>query len=270
MSGSERLIGLPTGLGGIIFLQAHLSAVKDRYTRLRLGFAPDTLRCRPLEYLPFLVEFARTIFVGEPYEVEPDLRCPLTTPADMINEFGIEPRRPRLASELCRGLDPGYPRPYLVLHTKARLLHHNEYVAVREALFEELTKLSGRYAIVALGERVVERNAEYQELGENSVYSIYEDAKSRLQLVDATFPAIGVTPPDLSRLRQDCLVMREAKASIHLGLGGGLCLAAAVGNVLCLRSHYPFYFDRVFTKGRYPGSLVTEDWSEFREALREL
>lgn len=264
----EKLVGLPTGLGGITYLQAHVEAVKARFERVRIGFAPETLKCRPPEYLPVLARFAELVFKGSPYSVEPELRCPLTTPVDIINEFGITPRRPRLAKELCKGQSLGLKRPYLALHTKSRLLPRDEYKALCKEFFALLRETCRRYRLVLIGEREVEYNTEYRELGENSVYSWYDDAIRELPVIDKTFPRLGVSPPQLGRLREDCLIMHEARSSVHLGLGGGLCLGTAVGEMLCYRSPMPFWIDGIFTPGRYPKTVVTTSWSEFRDSLR--
>ena len=91
------MVGLPTGIGGIVQLRAHTEALRKRVERIRVGFSRDTLHCRPPEYMPFLKKFARLVYGEIPYEFDEELSPPLSSPADMISEHGVEPCRPRLA-----------------------------------------------------------------------------------------------------------------------------------------------------------------------------
>jgi hypothetical protein len=269
--GRALQIALPIGMGDLLFARGQLDTVAGNYPELQVGFATKLLGLRSADYRSFATAFARLLFSEAPYHLGPALDDPVSTPLRLLKQYGAEPTCPRLAPLLCLGHPPRLGRPYLVLHTKVRALDRTLYLAVRDEFLDLLVRLSQRYTLVLLGERELEPHADYQRLGSDFIYSIYRDLVTRLPLQDRTFAGFGSPPDRLAQLQHDCCVMRDAALSIHMGMGGAFCLAAAVGRVLSYRDGTPFFFvDRAFGEEQQPNGLVTRHWPRFRAGLEAL
>lgn len=263
-------VGLPAGLGGIIYLRASLDAVAVRYDEIRIGLCSETLALRSDGYGSFLLGLARLLFSQPPYVVDAVGRYGLTTGESICRQHGVKLKRPRIDECLCQGKPIAALGSYVVLHTKVRLLRLSEYHRIKDELFDLLRGVGRNYQLVLLGEREVEYNREYKGFGKDHVYSVYHDLVGALPVADRTFPRLGITPPDLARLRQDCLTMRDSRASVHLGRGGAWCLALALTDVLCYHGEQRFALQELLRDEARPGTTVTNEWPKFRKSLVEL
>jgi len=264
-------IGLPLGIGGILYLKAHLDQVKDEFEEIEIGFGRGLIPMRSEEHEAFWLELARLLFQETPYTVKPEFRCGMTTARHIIQGHGAKPCRPRLAGILCDGVPYWGKHPYVVVHTKVRGLLRDEYKSKREEWLAAVAELSRYYEVVILGEREVEETREYCDLGPGSVYCIYEDLRgATFRSVDLTFPAFGLCAPDLHKLRQDCVLIRDSTASVHMGLGGPWCIATSVGDVVSYHGSREFYLQRIFAGDPFERTVVTGDWDRFLEALEQL
>jgi hypothetical protein len=126
------------------------------------------------------------------------------------------------------------------------------------------------YKLVVLGEKVVEMNPEYQHYTDRYIYSIYQDIMSHVgadRIVDLTFPALGITSPNLTQFLQDCLILNQAKFVITLGVGGNFCMATAVANTIGYRLDNDEIADLIF-KNELPNAFVTKEFDRFINRIK--
>lgn len=257
------------GIGDLCLIKAQLDAQKHHYERIRISPSWGLLRYRSEQYRTFVDQFFRLLFDGQhPYVIDYAANLPQHD-VHTLRACDFPAQHPRLASLLCAGKSPPLPRPYLVLQTKVRDFSQERWHASKGPILEALRGLGDRYDLVLLGERIVEPNEEYAYHGEQLIYSIYPDLQ-QLPVLDRTFERLGVTPPDLQKLRQDCEVMRSAKCCVTIGLGGALCLALSVGRVLGLRGDVHPTLDILYRDATQPGVVLTHDTGMFLQRLRQL
>jgi hypothetical protein len=128
--------------------------------------------------------------------------------------------------------------------------------------------------VVILGERKVEMRKEYEEnhyFGKEPLpFGIYHDLISNIPrecIIDYTVPALGETVSDLSKVQQDCLIMKEAKFVVTLGIGGNTTLSTSVANMaIGYRADNVPLANRIFEK-EYSNAVVTKDWNKFIQTL---
>jgi len=241
--------------------------VAHRYERIRIGFATETLRLRAPEAQQFSMDLARLIFHRPRFTIDPTVGSPCASPRYLYDVLGAVPTCPELSTELCAGesLNIG---PYIVLHTKSRMLHRNLLSVIRKRAFDLLRRLAGHYRLVLIGEQQLADNPDWKSLG---VYSLYEEFVAELPVLDLTVTRLEGVDDRMRQLRQDCLIMRDAVASIHLGMGGAACLSMAVGRSLSFRDATPhFYCDEAFGEREHDRVLCTRNWKRFQEALIRL
>lgn len=269
---STLVINVPIGLGDLIYLKAMLDTVKHRYQKIKIKFHRDIIKFYAFDpgYHKFLDEIGALFFSEAPYELTSEDGIPFYGMVSICNDNKIPPVKPNLVHLLCKGTPLNIGQEYLVLNTKIRYLARDQLDLRVMEFWSMMQRLAQRYKIVIVGERVVEFNHGYLEMGPNAVYSIYDSIKEHIpsdRIVDCTIPALGKTSPSLSQIQQDCLIMSGAKAVITLGVGGGFCMATAVANVIGFRLDSDPIADVVFNR-HYPNAIVTKDWAYFLEMLR--
>ena len=110
----------------------------------------------------------------------------------------------------------------------------------------------------------------------NDIYGIYEQIISNIsndRIVDLTVPALGIIVPNLEQIQQDCLIMKEAKCVITLGIGGNLLLSLSVANTIGFRNESSGVFTTVvdkITNPLFPTAFLTKDWKLFLQRLESL
>lgn len=264
-------IGLALGLGDLVLGRAQLDPVVAHCREVRVGFAREILHFRSARYRDFATRFARLIFDCPPYVVVPGLQATHCTDECMYIHFGARPQWPRLANVLCAGPALHTERPYVVLNTKVRFMPRKVFDARWPELLRALQSLAQRYQLVLLGEQEMEPSREYREHGPGRIYSIYSELSRSLELTDLT---IGTFSPDhemrLAQLRQDCTYIRDAVASVHIGIGGGFVFSAAVGKPLCVSGHEPIFVDAFLRQQAPHGCLYTTNWDELLGRLAEI
>jgi hypothetical protein len=279
-------LSLPTSLGEIINIKHHLDLVKHQYDSIRLNFntalwkgalhteAPDWPQ-KEIAWKKYLNDIGALFFSKKPYSFSVGITGPdFNQNWDLKKTFNILPQKPELGYLLCRGASLNLGEEYIVITTKIREMNRNIFFPLSIKLWNVLNKLSQKYKIVVLGEREVEMRREYQipEL-RNAIFGIYEQIISNVpndRIVDLTVPALGENVTSLEKIQQDCLIMKEAKFVITLGIGGNFCMATSVSNmVVGFRKDSLPFTDAIFNNREYPNAIVTKDWNYFIQTLEK-
>lgn len=271
---------IPLALGDLINLKAYFDDVKNQYEIISLTFhkelyvsgvnsgKPDWPQ-KKLLWDKYLFDIGNLFFSEHPYRLNQG-DYGFRDTMSLIRDFRLRPRKPELGHLLCKGQSLNLGEEYIVITTKIRELSKGIFFPLSIQLWTILRQLSKRYKIVVLGERVVEMRREYG-VYPNAVFGIYEQVISNLpsdRIVDLTVPALGETVTDLTKIQQDCLIMKEAKFVITLGIGGNFVMATAVSNmVVGFRGDNHSLADQVFTQ-EYPNAIITKDWNHFINVLK--
>ena len=257
------------GLGDIIYMKAQFDAVKHNYSVIELTFNKHWAGVHDKDYPQFLKELGQLLFSEPPYVIS-DENHPHLSLVDIHNNYHIPVVKPELAHILCKGNPLNLGCEYIVLSTKLRYFHRDEFNKISSQFFNILNQLGNKYKIVILGEKVVEMNAEYEYWGSNVIYSIYNEIINQIpaeKVLDLTIPVLGITTPKLSQIQQDCLIMNQAKFAITLGVGGNFCMATAVANAVGYRTDNDASTDVIYYKD-YPNAIITKDWNKFLQTLQ--
>ena len=259
---------IPIGIGDLIYIKGMFEPIKHEFSSINFRFHKELITAyhKDVAHFQFLEEFGKLLFGEAPYIVD-DSPSSFLRLEQMMN-LGITPHKPELASLLCVGT-PLEIGPYIVINTKVREMPQSHLREQIRDFWTLLNKLSEKYKIVILGEKVIEMNPEYEVYTSDNIYSLYPHIYNNVdkdKLVDLTVPALGITAPNLKHIQQDCLIMNQAQLVINFGIGGGFCLATAVANTIGYRYDNDPVADVVFSK-TYPNAVITKNWSNFLQTL---
>jgi hypothetical protein len=276
-------IGIPTSLGEIINIKWHLDLVKDQYDLIKINYArslwdsclhtnaPDWNHKKAL-WNKYLADISTLFFSNHPYQINDAGNAPFFDAPHLVEKIGQHPQKVELGHLLCKG--NSLNQPYIVITTKVRHLQKSVLEPKIGQLWEVLNQLSSKYKIVILGEREVEMRKEYQHPHlKDEIFGIYNDIMANIanNKLDLTVPALGETVSDFSQVQQDCLIMKEAKCTITLGVGGNFCLATSVANMaIGFRADNIEFTDAIYNGRTYHNATVTKDWDYFINAIRSL
>lgn len=269
---SELAVTIPIGIGDIIYVKAMLDAVKHRYDTIKIKFHREIVRSYNFDpnYNSFLDDIGALFFSESPYVLTDEPGIPFYGVVSICTDNQITPLKPSFKNLLCKGSPLQLDGEYIVMVTKSRDLPKEDLDARVMEMWQVLQEVSKKYKVVILGEREVQMHQGYVDMGPNNVYSIYSSIIDHIpndRLLDLSLPALGINSPSLTQIRQDCLTMSGAKFVLTLGIGGGFCLATAVGNTIGYRWDNDPIADVVFSK-QYEDAMVTKEWSKFISTLK--
>jgi hypothetical protein len=213
---------LHVGIGDLVCSKCLLMSLKNTSVKLELN--QDCFAFRGPNYDIFAMELAKSIFVEPMFSLNERYSGRPRRGWFGLWKEGMRGVPMSLAQSLGNGNSLGKEK-YVCLNTKVRGFSINRFLQIKDRFSSVLTDLSKKIKIVLLGERVVERNKEYQQTTE--VYSIYP-MLPKINFIDLTIPALGITAPTIGRLMQDCKYMSESMATINIGLGGNVPLSTSV------------------------------------------
>jgi hypothetical protein len=272
--------GIPTSLGEIINFKHHLDIVKPQYDRISLSFHKvlwkDCLHTEAADWKQkealwdkYLSDIGKLFFSDAPYVLEASSPRFYGSIEQLTARLNIAPQIPRLAYLLAKGQSLNLGSEYIVITTKLREFQRSYFDAIAPQFWNAMRSISKKYKVVILGERKVEMRKEYNP---NYVSGIYDDIIKNLPsdvIVDLTVPALGETVSDLSKIQQDCLIMKEAKFVVNFGVGGNFCLATSTANMaIVYRTDNIQFTDQIFLHKEYPNAIVTKDPNRFLQALK--
>jgi hypothetical protein len=222
------------------------------------------------KYWQFLHELGTLFFSKPPFVYyQGEQSFPFRDAEGLIADFGIVPEKPNYKYLLCKGTSLNLGEEYIVITTKIRYFDRNTFYRLAPKIWNTLTALSKRYKIVILGERVVEMCPDYLAHGANQIYGIYDQIIANLpadRILDLTISALGISAPTLAQIQQDCLIMKEAKFTMTLGIGGNFCMAMACANLIGYRIDNVKITDDIFSR-RYNDAVVVKDFDVFIQTM---
>jgi len=273
--------GLPTSLGEIINFKHHLDAIKHNYDKIIISFHTELWKTglhtnasdwhvKKALWDKYIKDIGQLFFSQPPYELRPVS----TKFGGDINQFiatmNIRPQKSEVGHLLCKGT-PLNIGEYIVITTKTREFHRHQFDHIAPQFWSIIKEISKKYKVVILGEKMVEMRKEYMGLNPRP-FGIYNDIVNNLPqecIVDLSVPALGETVSDLSKIQQDCLIMKEAKFTISFGCGGNHCLSAAVSDMaIGYRTDNFSYNDTIFNHREYPNAIITKNPEHFLQTLR--
>lgn len=273
--------GIPTSLGEIINIKFHLDMIKHQYDRITLSFHKDLWKNalhtesedwpeKEKGWHKLLDDLGKLFFSEHPYVLLPNSTDFAGDMGVLSRKFKLFPRKAEMGHYLCKGTSLNLGEEYIVITTKCRQMNRRDFLPRTIKLWNILSRLSKKYKIVILGERLVEMRKEYGAYNDG-VFGIYEELITNLpkdRIVDLTVPALGETVSSLEHIQQDCLIMKEAKLVITLGVGGNFCLATSVATMAVgYRMDNLEFTDRIFGRQEYPNAIITKDWNYFIQVL---
>ena len=88
------------------------------------------------------------------------------------------------------------------------------------------------------------------------------------RILDLSVPALGETVADLKDIRQDCLIMRDAKFVLSIGCGGNTCMSTSTANMSIGFTGDNLEFANILYNNRaYQNCIMTKDWNLFIRTL---
>jgi hypothetical protein len=266
---------VPVGIGDFIILRTILDKVRHKYDHIFIK------SCRMLlslefqnEHNKFIDQITSCLFSEAPYQVTDILDCPYQDLPSICSNYGLNPEKPRLADELCYGEPLDISDEYIVMHTKTRYMRRSTLNDLGRDLWNVLQDLTKRYKLVVMGERSVEPRLEYTVHNnmsrEEVVFSTYDKIMANVpneRIIDLSVPALGITCPNFDKMRQDCLIMKQAKFVITLGVGGGFTLATAVAEKVIGYRQDSDHLANFIYNNEYPDAIITKNWQRFVEVL---
>ena len=266
------------GIGDNIVFRLILDSVKHNYQNIKISYNKDVLRefrNNESSYIQFLNQIGGLLFNDSPYQLVDTQYSPNS--CGEINLFKtlvdqkVVPQKPNIDHLLCRGKLLDINEPYIILTTKIRGISKKSLDRLLPQFWKEMLVLSDKYKIVIMGEKIVEENKEYKG-NADIIYSIYNQIIANLpanKIIDLTVPALGIQAPVVSKIQQDCLIMKHAKSIITFGIGGNLWLAAAVANVVGYREDRDRCTDFLAVPS-FKTMLLTKNWQEFLQRIKRL
>lgn len=269
------------GLGDFICMKGQIEPFKDRFERIILTCDPGILtefKKGDMKFIQFLKEYGNFFFGQPPYELIMDTSFTvrgvnwkkIKGQQGICRDYGMPLVKPNLKNILCRGALLNLNEEFIVITTKHRTFTRRYFDKIGPRFWEAMNKLARKYRIVILGEKIVEQSREYKDHGIENTYGVYQDIIKNLpadRILDLTIPALGITPPNLAQIRQDCMTMHQAKFVVMLGIGGAFCMATAVGNVIGHRMDGDGLADELYDGKVYPDAFITKSLNDFIEKL---
>lgn len=277
----------PTALGEVINIRWNLQQLFGRYNRIHITFNPRDYWNEVMNtHLPdwpqkeaklhnLCVELGNLLFSEPPFTFGMYLPYPRLYHAGyLIDDFQLAPKMPQMAKYLCKGT-PLNIGEYVVITTKVREVPKDRYDQHKQELYDLLKQISTLYPVVLLGEKVLEIRKEYVILQKNNtLFCLYDDLINALpkdRVIDLTKPALSETVSSLSEIQQDCLIMKNAKATITVGIGGNFLLAASSeGNHIAFRddNYAGTPFCDIHCQTAFTSKISKGDWSKFIQDIK--
>lgn len=139
---------------------------------------------------------------------------------------------------------------FIVLSCKVRYFDKEKYLSIRDKFFDSLN--NQKYKIVLIGESFIDySNGEYHIIGENKVYSIYQDVMKYVdikKIIDLTFN--GTSHNNVDDFLRDMNLIYRSEKTLQIGFGGIFCGGIFLENFISLTDNVTIWntlSDRVFT-----------------------
>jgi hypothetical protein len=213
---------LNAGIGDLIMSRFTLDKINA--TNVYLSVSKDISdKFRNKEHYDFVFELLPLIFDKPRYKISHNQNYPRLGWPSIVGRYGQEPEITKLLS-LC-GTHTPFGGEYVVVFTKVRDYYEN-FIDLVPLLFSALESLEIK--IVIVGERIILPNREYSKPSISSeIYSLYGGIPKSSNIIDMTYDDPIY---DVDRFKRDCSILRDAKITINVGIGGNLCMSLALCN----------------------------------------
>lgn len=257
------------GLGDLI----HIKQMLDLYSKtnkqisFNLSLDYDIIRAfRNEKYIPFIEEIFEKLFASN-YSINKSSLGELINPVVLMNQYKMIPQIPHLENYFCV---PTTKNEDVVILTKIRGMNINFFENIKHNFIEIIKQISKNRKIVLLGERQIGFNAEYNIIGKNNIYSIYDVLIEKLpNIIDKTVVELGITPPNYTTFINDCNIMNSAKNVITLSTGGNVSVAMSVSDVINYYGNSEMY--SLFSKmEKNKNKYLTDNIDDYFEKLKQL
>ncbi len=236
---NDLKLRLNGGIGDVILARNLLDSIKSSYKSITITPHNDILnkyREGSSEYLEFLMSFMKMIFNGSPYVVGSDKNYGRFSIMDnLLNGLRISNNGMYCINDyshlFCDDINVPFDKDYIAITTKVRgtPIYSNYYKQYKNVFLDTLKKISNKYAIILLGERKILPSFEYNIIGKERIYCIYDDIMNKIsdRCIDLTISGEEAKQPSINKIKEDCAIMRKSKSVITFGFGGNLILALA-------------------------------------------
>jgi hypothetical protein len=266
---------LNLGIGDQIVCRCFIDPIKHLYSRIQISHAKDALSFwhnNNPQRLQFNTALGQLVFSEPPYVFVPNPPSPFPffPTARIVRELNQKPIKANI-DNLCAGtlLNIG---PYIVIQTKVRQFHLTTFNQIKSQLTPALQSLSSKFTIVILGEKEVQITKEYNtDHNRGQVFGLYNyliNIFPANKIIDLTIPALGVAVSSISQFQQDCLLLKEAKAVINLGIGGNVWMGSCLTKTIVLRADREPITNLMHNA--WEGMMLTKDVGEFCKWVEEL
>jgi len=265
-------IKIAVGIGDAIFIAAALNKVKDNYDIIYINpkwELAQEYKNNGKEYCEFYLQILKLLFNDPKFVIDDKSKnFEYITTYTLFNGM-LSPVLPRFYDVLKPEKINTIEDDYICVTTKVRQLDVALYNKIKNDFISVLSKISKKYKLVLIGERIVEMNNEYNIFGNKYIYSIYNDVVKIDNVIDLTIPKLGITVPNLEHLKQDCSIMNDAKCVITLGCGGNFVLASSVANKLIAYKKDQYNFVELAFENN-ENFIIVNDGNLFLEKLKTL
>ncbi|HEY5267660.1 MAG TPA: hypothetical protein VII94_00820 [Candidatus Saccharimonadales bacterium] len=266
---------LALGIGDNLVVRTYFNTIKHNYEQINITHSKPILqifRDNDREYAKFVTEMGNLLFTQPPYRYNGWSNNYPVNVSQIVKDLKIIPIKPDLDHLLCVGTSLNLKEEYIVVTTKARCFNRSKFYPLSVHLWGALKKLSEKYKIVILGEREVEKSKEYtMGINRDYVFGIYDQLITNIpadRIIDLSVPALGISVPEFSKIKQDCLIMKNAKAVVTLGIGGNLWLSAISSNMtIGYRDDAGDQVMDTITNPSFPSMFLTKNFPEFIKKL---
>lgn len=269
-------MSIAIGIGDILSIRIFFDSIASRFDQIRICLNPNVIKVYrdDPKYVQFISEFARLVYADHPYIFDNGPYTPFGVERfhNMVDQYGMIPKKPNLDHILCQGIPTQISEPYIVITTKVRGIQKASFYTKSIELWKVMKKLCPKYKIVILGEREVEKQFEYIHLS-NTIYGIYDQIISNIpsdRILDLTIPALGIAVPDLNNITRDCSIMKNAEFVIAMGIGGNFNLSISVANTIGYRELVDFHTNALvesYSNPQFTNLFLTDNWRHFISRL---
>jgi hypothetical protein len=230
----KKFILQQSGIGDTIIFLSYLNQFMPHKEKTFIDFDQTNIRnwrTDTDQYYEFLINLAKFLLPHENIIVEKGISGTKISVDEIMKVYSFTPFQfINLKSKINAIKDDSK----IVINTKVRGLHRNQYNTYKNQLFQIL-KASDKQFIL-LGEKEIEYGKEYALHGENAIYSAYSDIINNIpkeKLVDMTIPKLGITTPNFENIIKDINIISKHK-NICFGSSGIVSLCSCLTDIISL------------------------------------
>ena len=153
---------------------------------------------------------------------------------------------------------------YLVVFTKVRDLHYNNFTSISNELSNRFNNFGGK--IILLGEKEIKYTTEYAIHGKDLIYSIYDFCIKNIdneKLIDLTKTVYEFSDFSLDGILKDISIISNSKEVYIFGGGGFFCLSLFTNKLTSLTN--TTYYNAFYSENN---QKIFNNIDKFKEYLK--